>query len=72
MELNYLITTNCQNAPYASLEDALQNAASQAGYDSMSWEYFQETEKFTKCPPQEQFKEAVTYPLWVIQLLSRT
>ena len=48
MELNYLITTNCQNAPYASLEDA-QNAASQAGYDSMSWEYFQETEKFTKC-----------------------
>lgn len=50
MELNYLITTNCQNAPYASLEDA-QNAASQAGYDSISWEYFQETEKFTKCPP---------------------
>ena len=50
MELNYLITTNCQNAPYASLEEA-QNAATNAGYDSTSWEYFQETEKFTKCPP---------------------
>ena len=50
MELNYLITSNCKNAPYSSLEEA-QNAASQAGYDSMSWEYFQETEKFTKCPP---------------------
>ena len=70
MELNYLITTNCQNAPYASIEDA-QNAASQAGYDSMSWEYFQETEKFNKCPPAEQFKEAVIYPQWEIQLLSK-
>jgi len=50
LELNYLITTNCQNAPYASLEEA-QNAATNAGYDSMSWEYFQETEKYTKCPP---------------------
>ncbi len=50
MELNYLITTNCQNAPYASIEDA-QNAAVNAGYDQMSWEYFQETEKYTKCPP---------------------
>ena len=50
MELNFLITANCQNAPYASLEDA-QNSALQAGYDAMSWEYFQETEKYTKCPP---------------------
>ena len=50
MELNFLITANCQNAPYASLEDA-QNAAINAGYDSFSWEYFQETEKYTKCPP---------------------
>ncbi len=50
MELNYLITTNCQNAPYASLEEA-QNVATNAGYDSGSWEYFQETEKYTKCPP---------------------
>ena len=50
MELNYLITTNCQNAPYASLEEA-QNVATNAGYNSTSWEYFQETEKFTKCPP---------------------
>ena len=50
MELNFLITANCQNAPYASLEEA-QNAAIQAGYNQMSWEYFQETEKYTKCPP---------------------
>ena len=50
MELNFLITANCQNAPYASLEDA-QNSAIEAGYDEMSWEYFQETEKYTKCPP---------------------
>lgn len=50
MELNFLITANCQNAPYASLEDA-QNAAIQAGHQAMSWEYFQETEKYTKCPP---------------------
>ena len=50
MELNFLITANCQNAPYASLEDA-QNSALQAGYDAMSWEYFQETEKYNKCPP---------------------
>ena len=50
MELNFLITANCQNAPYSSLEDA-QNAAIQSGYDAMSWEYFQETEKYTKCPP---------------------
>ncbi len=50
MELNFLITANCQNAPYASLEEA-QNAAIQAGHQAMSWEYFQETEKYTKCPP---------------------
>ena len=50
MELNYLITTNCQNAPYSSIEEA-QNAATEAGYDSSSWEYYQETEKYSKCPP---------------------
>ena len=50
MELNYLITSNCKNAPYSSLEEA-QNAASELGYDSFAWEYYQETEKYLKCPP---------------------
>ena len=31
MELNYLITTNCKNAPYSSIEEA-QQAATAAGY----------------------------------------
>ena len=50
MELNFLITTNCQNAPYSSIEEA-QTAAVQAGYIETSWEYYQEQQKFLKCPP---------------------
>ena len=50
MELNFLITSNCKNAPYASLEEA-QAAALEKGYDSFAWEYYQETEKYNKCPP---------------------
>ena len=70
MELNFLITANCQNAPYATLEDA-QNAAIQAGYDSMSWEYFKETENILNVLLQEQFKEAAIFPQWVTLLLFR-
>ena len=50
MELNYLITTNCKNAPYNSIEEA-QQAATAAGYIPTAWEYYQETEKYMKCPP---------------------
>ena len=69
MELNYLITTNCQNAPYASLEDA-QNAAIRQVMTQCLGNIFKKLKNF-KCPPAEQFKEAVIYPLWEIQLLSK-
>ena len=66
MELNFLITTNCQNAPYSSIEEA--QAAVQAGYIETSWEFYQEQQNFLSALLLEQKEEADIYQQWGIQL----
>tara|TARA_B100001248_G_scaffold115151_1_gene86191 strand:- start:1280 stop:4441 length:3162 start_codon:yes stop_codon:yes gene_type:complete len=48
--LDFVVESNCQNAPYQSYEEA-QQAALDLGYTEGTENFWRETDKFWRCPP---------------------